>query len=256
MESALQWLEEQVDVSDIALFLDFDGTLAPIVERPDDARPLDGVAGLVERLAAALPVAVISGRGLDDVSRRLGARGIYYSGSHGMEIQDPDGERDHSEELEELLPALDHAEGVLREQFEGTSGVEIERKRFGVAVHFRRRPEAGEDVTRAVEDIASDTSGLTWSTGKMVREVQPDVELDKGTALRSIWERINANGARRPMYIGDDRTDEDAFEEIRDTGIGILVAGEPRSTAGRLRLSDPQNVREFLGRFAEKLDVE
>lgn len=255
MQSAMEWFDEQDVFDDLAVFLDFDGTLAPIVDRPGEARPVDGVTEVVEAIATRLPVAVISGRGLDDVAQRLGADGIYYSGSHGMEIQSPDGERDETPQLQALLPVLDHHEEQLRRRFAEEPGVEIERKRFGVAVHFRRRPEARDTVQRVVEEAAGQSPKLKWSTGKMVRELQPDVDLHKGTALRAIRERIDEEHALRPIYIGDDRTDEDAFEAIADDGIGILVAQDQRPTAARLRLDDPVQVKAFLRRLAKRLDV-
>ena len=250
MRDAMEWLDEQQRVDDLALFLDFDGTLAPIVERPDDARALDGICELVEAVAAVIPVAVISGRGLDDIMERLGARGIYYSGSHGLEMEGPDGTRRELDELRALVPQIDQQEARLRHRFAEVEGVEIERKRYGVAVHFRRRPEAQRKVEEAVEQAVRSSEGLKWETGKMVREVQPDVDLHKGTALRSIWGQIDPDGHRRPLYIGDDRTDEDAFETIADGGVGILVSDAPRPSAASLRLADPRRVREFLKALA------
>lgn len=255
MQSALEWIDGREDMGEIALFLDFDGTLAPIVDRPGDARPLDGIADLVESIGERIPVGVISGRGLDDVFKRLGVAGIYYSGSHGMEIQEPDGSRDKSAQLEALIPEVDRHEAWLRRRFSEISEVEIERKRFGVAVHFRRRPQMREEVEKAVRQIVEESGGLRAERGKMVREVQPDVDRDKGTALRSIWNRFDAEQRRRPIYIGDDRTDEDAFSAIQEVGLGILVAEEQRPSAARLRLSNPEEVRDFLRRLSEKLQA-
>lgn len=95
---------------------------------------------------------------------------------------------------------------------------------------------------------------MKTTSGKMVREVQPDVNLDKGTALRYIGERIDPEGRRRPMYIGDDRTDEDAFAVIGDKGVCILVGDEPRETLAHYGLRNPAAVCTFLEKLAARLD--
>ena len=245
MKHGIKWLKNRGRADDLALFLDFDGTLAPIVERPGDARPLEGIPELIERIGRHLPVAVISGRGLDDVSDRLGNPSIYIAGSHGMEIRPPQGPAEADERVESLLPVLDEEETRLREHFSEVPRVEIERKRFGIAVHFRRRPEAREIVEKAIEESIDRHPKLKMGTGKMVRELQPDVDVDKGTALQIIRERIDAS-QQWALYVGDDRTDEDAFEAVADDGAGILVAEEPRSSAARYWLRDPGEVRRFL----------
>ncbi len=253
MDDATTWLDRESDISDLAVFLDFDGTMAPIVERPDEASPVDGIAELVEELAQAVPVAVISGRGLDDVRRRLGAREIYYAGSHGMEVRAPQGQRYDFEELKGVLPELDRREKWLRDACSEISGVEVERKRYGIAVHFRRNPEARHSVEELVNEAARGSGRLKVSSGKMVREVQPDVELDKGTALRYIRDKIDPQRRRRPIYIGDDRTDEDAFRVIADDGIAILVDSDGRDTEARYRLRDPEAVHDFLQKLVTRL---
>ena len=256
MDDALDWLDEREQLGDLALFLDFDGTLAPIVERPGDARPLPGVTELVEAIGTAIPVAIISGRGLDDVVERLGARSIDVAGSHGMELMYSEGERETSDRLRRFEAIIDDVERQLRDRFSEVPRIEIERKRFGVAVHFRRRPEAREIVEKALEKILEDHDELTLGTGKMVREIAPDLDIDKGTALRAIRQKIDSDGRRFPVYIGDDTTDEDAFEAIRDDGAGILVAEDPGPSAARFHLDDPRTVREFLRRLATRLEVE
>lgn len=253
VEDARQWLEQTESVDDLVVFLDFDGTLAPIVDRPAQARPVEGVVAIIEELATLVPVAIISGRGLDDVRRRLGAEGIYYAGSHGMEIRHPDGRRHDDPELTRMLPGLDRHEEWLRRIFAEVEGVEIERKRFGIAVHYRRNPEARSKVEQRVAEVVRRNPGLKVGQGKMVREVQPNVELDKGTALRFIRDQIDPDTSRRPLYIGDDKTDEDAFAALEDDGISILVGQATWETGADYRLSDPMEVRQFLRDLVEEL---
>lgn len=254
MQDAIEWLAQLDDIGDLGVFSDFDGTLAPIVDRPGDARPLAGITELLEEIGSHLPAGVISGRGLDDIVERVGAEGIYYAGSHGLELQLADGTRSHAGELDEWLPDLDRQQEWLEDRFAEAPRVEIERKRFAIAVHFRRRPEAREIVETAVDEAAQQAGrALNVVAGKMVRELRPDVDLDKGTALRAMLELVDPRGLLRPVYLGDDTTDEDVFEEIRDDGIGIVVADEGGETAARYRLEDPEAVREFLGLIADRL---
>lgn len=247
MKSALKWLNEAEDLGQVACFLDFDGTLAPIVERPREAKALEGTREIVSKLGEKIAVAVISGRGLDDIRGRFLIDDIYYAGSHGMEIRSPDGSVHEPEAVEKYLPVLDRVEGPLRDHFAGREGVEIERKRFGLTVHFRREPEAKEEVEQVLAKIVEENPGLTVGLGKMVRELQPDVDWDKGHALRFIQRQLADEGRRgRPIYIGDDWTDEHAFEVIADEGVGILVTEQARATAARYCLKDPGEVQEFL----------
>ena len=258
MRQAMEWLEEQDSVDDVICFLDFDGTLAPIVDRPGEARALEGVTELVEALAEVIPVAVISGRGLDDVSERLGARGITYAGSHGLELQSADGERELLVD-DSVLKVIDEVEMALKRRFGATEGVELERKKASIAVHYRRAPEGSDEVIQVVQKLAREFSNGPWELGvhegKMVREIQPQVDRDKGTALTAIWEAIDADRERRPIYIGDDRTDEDAFEVVGDRGVAILVAWEERPSHAPWRLDDPEAVRRWLGELARRLGI-
>lgn len=254
MQNAIEWLKQRDGVDDLALFLDFDGTLAPIVERPGQARPLEGIPELVEKIGQTLPVAVISGRDVDDVSDRLGVDGIWRAGSHGMDILSPEDQRDSAEELEKLIPVIDEQEEQLRQRFAEVPRIELERKRFGVAVHFRRRPQAREIVEKALEKVIDDVDGLKIGVGKMVRELQPDVDVDKGTALEKIRRRLDPQRRCTLMYLGDDTTDEDAFAAIEDDGMGVLVADEERETAAKLILANPEEVREFLDVLVLKLE--
>lgn len=254
MDDAIDWLEDRHRVDDLVLFLDFDGTLAPIVDRPGEARPLDGIAGLLEQIGAVVPVAVVSGRGLADVRSRLGAESVSYAGSHGLEVAGADGRVEISDRLQRLKSRVDDYEQQLRSRFSEVPRVEIERKPFSVAVHFRRRPEAREIVEKAIEKIAGDDEDFEMGIGKMVRELQPEIEVDKGTALQKLRGRLDPERHRTPVYIGDDTTDEDAFEAVADEGLGILVADEPRESAARARLDDPPAVRDFLRLVVRRLD--
>jgi trehalose 6-phosphate phosphatase len=140
------------------------------------------------------------------------------------------------------------------------SGVAVEHKRFGVAVHYRNaeRNRVGE-VLSAVRE-AGQRTGLRITTGREVIELRPDVDWDKGKTLRWVLEEISddESAALLPMYLGDDITDEDAFDAIQDDGVGIVVRHNDdgdRATAARYALDSPARVSEFTGRLAQQLAV-
>ncbi|HEX6207039.1 MAG TPA: trehalose-phosphatase [Actinomycetota bacterium] len=243
-----------VDERSPAVFLDYDGTLTPIVPDPDDALLSDEARAAIRRLAEVCTVGVISGRDLDDVRGKVALDELLYAGSHGFDIVGPDGLRE--QRGTEHLPALDEAEADLRAALENT-GTAVERKRFAVAVHFRRAPDRAAEVERAVKAAASAHRGLRVTGGKMIFELRPDVEWDKGLALSWLLEVLGLEGEDvLPMYLGDDVTDEDAFRALGARGVGLVVRGEDdtRPTLASLAFSDPGEVRSFLDALAEVLE--
>ena len=236
-----------------AVFLDYDGTLTPIVPDPDDALLPKETESAIRRLAAVCTVGVISGRDLEDVRSKVGIDDLVYAGSHGFDIAGPDGLRE--EQGTEDLPSLDAAESHLREAL-GGSGVQVERKRFAIAVHFRRAPDREGEVEAAVRAAAASHPGLRVTGGKMIFELRPDVEWDKGRALDHLLEVLGLRGdGLLPMYLGDDVTDEDAFRALGSSGVGLVVRGEDdtRPTLAALAFADPPEVRSFLEAVAEAL---
>lgn len=200
------------------------------------------------KLARSASVAVVSGRDLDNVKRQVGLGGIYYAGSHGFEMEGPDGSRLDDDPGARFLPALDAAESRLCAALQTIDGALIERKRFSVAVHYRLvRDEDLPAVERAVADVA-DSAGLRRMGGKKVHEIQPAIEWHKGTAVRRLLEIIG--GEPLAIYVGDDVTDEHAFEALRGFGIGIVVLDEPRPTAATYELRGTGEVALFLQRLA------
>lgn len=242
-----------------AVFFDFDGTLSGIVANPDAARLTEGAADALTALAAQCPVAVLSGRDLADVRQRIGLPGIWYAGSHGFELTGPDGVHHQNDAAVASIPLLGHAAVELRGQLAHITGVMVEHKRFGVAVHYRNaaRDRVGE-VTAAVR-AAGQRSALRVTTGREVIELRPNMDWDKGRTLRWVLEYIRDAGgptSQLPIYLGDDITDEDAFDAVRDDGVGIVVRHADdgdRATAARYALDDPDRVREFTARLARRL---
>jgi trehalose 6-phosphate phosphatase len=242
-----------------AVFYDFDGTLSEIVEDPDSARLVDGAADALTSLSAACPVAILSGRDLADVRERIGLPGLWYAGSHGFELTGPDGTHHQNPEAAASIPVLAGAAADLADQLGHIPGVVVEHKRFGVAVHYRNaaRDRVGE-VAAAVR-TAGQRTALRVTTGREVIELRPNIDWDKGKTLHWVLDYIRDTegaGPLLPIYLGDDITDEDAFDAVDDDGIAILVRHSDdgdRATAARYALDDPDRVREFTERLARRL---
>lgn len=232
-----------------AVFLDYDGTLAPIVARPELATLSHETRDVVRRLAERVPVAILSGRGREDVAGRVGLDSIAYAGSHGYDIAGPGFRHEVGDGIPERIESAAQA---LRRELAGLEGVLIEPKRFAISVHFRLARE--EDLPRiepVVDRVAAAHPGLRKAHGKKLFELRPDLDWDKGKALLWLLDAMGLDAETAvPLYAGDDVTDEDAFRVLEDKGIGILVAEEPRPTAASYGLRDPGEVTRFLAWLA------
>jgi trehalose 6-phosphate phosphatase len=235
----------------LAVFLDYDGTLTPIVQRPELAVLSEAMRRTVRELAAHCTVAVISGRDLADVRKLVGIDSIYYAGSHGFDIGGPKGRHLEHEQGTDFLPALDRAEGMLRTGLKGIPGALVERKKFSVAAHYREVPEEkAAAVEEAVHHVVAAEKELRKSAGKKVFEVQPHMDWHKGKALLWLLGALELDSPQvLPFYIGDDVTDEDAFRAIYRRGIAIVVTDVPRPSAAHYSLRDSDEVRKFLQRL-------
>jgi len=230
----------------VALFLDYDGTLAPIVSRPENAWLSDSMQQALQELATWVPVVILSGRDLDDVRRRVNIDAIVYAGSHGFDIAGPRGLR--RQVAAEFLPKLDIAEKELRGALDGILDAQVERKHFSIAAHYRNVRE--NDILRvkqAVDEVAARHRELRSMDGKKVYELLPDIDWDKGKAVLWLLETLELeHGDVRPIYIGDDSTDEDAFRALEQRGVGILVTEQPRRSVARYVLKDSGEVELLL----------
>lgn len=241
-----------------AVFLDFDGTLAPIVDDPAAAASTPAGQAALERLADVCDVAVVSGRGLDDLRERVEAEGLWYAGSHGFELLDPAGELHERDDAADALPALDAAEGELGERLAEVPGARLERKRYAIAAHYRHvAAERAEEVPALVEEVGRRHEELRTSGGRAVAELRPDIDWHKGRALRWLMERIAPGRPALPIYVGDDLTDEDALAEIAADGLGVVVRSEEhgdRPTAAHVSVESPEAVAELLRKLAALLE--
>jgi trehalose-phosphatase len=252
--SALEHVQEIVGRSDqLAIFLDYDGTLTPIVSHPENALLSGSMQQTLQALAMHAPVAILSGRNLDDIRRRVDIDTIIYGGSHGFDVAGPRGLR--NEVAMEFLPRLDIVEKELDKELAGIPGARVERKRFSIAAHYRNvKASEVPRVERAVSEVAGRRPELRRIDGKKVYELVPNIDWDKGKAVLWLLQHLGLERANaRPIYIGDDRTDEDAFRALGRRGVSILVSEEPRSTAASYSLRDPQGVERFLRELVARL---
>ena len=250
---ALPW-QERTPV----LFLDYDGTLSPIVRDPAAAYPLDGMRDALEAAAAAgLHSFVISGRDTETVRTFLGLERLVYAGSHGMQISGPGGLEFEEPAAHTVVPALDAVQARLSEALASVAGAALERKRFAVAVHYRNlvEPHMLERVKQEVEHALAAFQGtLRLGHGKKVFEIRPELEWHKGHAVMWLLERFGLTSPEYvPLYLGDDLTDEDAFATLvhARAGYGILVGDHGELTAAHYRLPNVEAVRDFLHRLAQ-----
>lgn len=219
--------EKRLKGKPLSLFLDFDGTLAPIVARPESAELCYSVRTALKRLARLCPTVVISGRAIADVKGRVGVDGVVYAGNHGMEIR---GDLfsftcDTGVKVKKELARL---RKVLQKEAKGFKGVLVEDKGVTLSVHYRLLD--ARDVSafsRTFDDIAapSAASGLVRVTkGKKVFELRPPCRWHKGTAVTWLLER-GPFVATAPVYVGDDETDMDGFGAVKDRGVSVYVGG-------------------------------
>ena len=253
LPSALEKSDEIRDIIEdrkLLVFLDYDGTLTPIVEKPEMAQLSETMRQTLKNLAALCTVGILSGRGLEDVKELVQLDNLIYGGSHGFEIYSHKLQGLLHEKGKEFLPVLADAQKDLEAQLASVNGAHVESKKYSLAVHFRQVSEADvasvEDIVRTV--VAGHPK-LKKSQGKKVFDIKPDTDWDKGKALLWMMDKLEMDRPDIiPVYIGDDTTDEDAFRELlRIGGLGIIVRDpESRPTLARYALNSTDEVDAFL----------
>jgi len=234
----------------IITFLDFDGTLVEFAPTPGEVR-FEAARKRWLREIVALPrcaVGVVSGRAVDDLRRLIGLEQIFYVGCHGLEWAAPDGMRYVSWPNRALLDALASLRAEMREAMAGQPGIVIEDKGIALALHYRMADQdtaaaARKEFVRAVNWYQRQGVKLELLGGKEVIEARPG-GATKGDAITQLWSRYAPKAM--PIYIGDDVTDESAFQAIGATGLTILVADAPRPTAAQLYLKNSTEVYVLL----------
>lgn len=249
------WVAARAAAGDMLLALDFDGTLAPIVPHPADAEMLEAARTALAALAARSDtrIAIVSGRGLADVRTRVGLPSIYYAGNHGLEIEGP-GVRRVVEAAERARPALAECARRLAPLEREYDGIYLEDKQLSLSLHFRNVRDAPADapIVERVHALCAGIEGVRLTDGKKVVEIRPDVDWDKGRATVFLLDTLLGDAPGAPVtFIGDDRTDEDAFRALGKRGEGIIVADPPPDgTAAVAYLRSPAEVADFLSELA------
>ena len=236
---------------DWCLFLDIDGTLLEHKDRPDEVVVDAALHSLIGRLATASggAVALISGRALEDVERLFAPLAVPVAGLHGVEHRDPAGNvHRHAMDENALGSARAHLEQVAAQN----PGLFFEDKGLNLALHYRTAPERASVAEDAIRAVARDL-GIRFEIqqGKMVWEVKPS-GYDKGTAIEEYLDEPPFLG-RRPVFLGDDLTDEVGFEFVNRHGGHSIKIG-PGRTRAHWRLPDARAVRGFLAALAEFVD--
>lgn len=231
-----------------AVFLDYDGTLTPIVEDHTRALLAEDMRAAVAALAERCAVTIVSGRDLAKLREMVSLEGIWYAGSHGFEIAGPDpGER--LEQGAEFLSEIDGMERVLRRRLTGIEGHSIERKKYAIAVHYRQVAEDEVGKLRSILDkMLLEHPCMYLDHGKKVFEVRPEIEWNKGEAVLWVLQRLaREHRSPLPLYVGDDITDEDAFQVLAGRGLCIAVRhDESRQTAADYTVADTRDVKRLL----------
>ena len=240
----------------LALFLDYHGTLTPIVRHPAQARLSSGTRRLLRSLSAeeGVWVAVVSGRALKDVRRMTGVSRICYVGNHGLELKGPK-LRYVNPMAKKCRPVLHRIARRLKEEVAAIPGAWIEDKGFTLTLHFRQAAPAGKERARGlfhgVVRSYREKKQVGITAGKEVFEVRPPVRWTKGTVVSWLLARRAAlsSGPVLPVYIGDDLTDEDAFRALERRGISVAVGAGNPLTRAQYRVRSSSEAVRFLRRL-------
>ena len=225
----------------IAMFLDIDGTLLDIAPHPGDVIADAELIQLISDVCTATSgaVAFVSGRAIADIDRIFAPLVLPAAGLHGAELRYPDGSR-----FGVSSDILDHARPQLREFVEVHTGLLFEDKGATIAVHYRQRPDLAEVVFEKL-CVFGASDALEVIQGKCVVELKPSL-LDKGTGIARLLE-VAPFRDRQPVFIGDDRTDEDGFMLVNERhGISVRIGATEEPSAATTRLSTPSELRTFL----------
>jgi trehalose-phosphatase len=245
-------LADRLGGSPRIIMLDVDGTLAPIAPRPQDAAVPLATRRAVATLASrpGVHVAIVSGRGAADARRIVSVGNIWVIGNHGLEVMGPEGETEIAPQAQAFRSPMAQASRKLAASLTHVAGVVLEDKVWSLSVHYRLADAAVVPRLRASVEGVAEQHGLRLTEGKGVLELRPPVDHDKGTAVLALARRLGgAVPGASIIFLGDDRTDEDAFQTLRrhsPAAVTVRVGDDDVATAAEFRLPDPEAVRRFL----------
>ena len=230
------------EIADPALFLDFDGTLVDLAATPDGITVPDHLEGAIARLSDRLDgrLAIVTGRFVADLRNHLPQCSVVISGSHGAEIETPEGSPVTGKEPPRMGDAL---LARARDFAQRHDGLFLEEKELGLGLHYRACPDKAADVKAFAQDMAR-THDLFFRDGKMLAELSTTDD-NKGDGVRAIMEQAPFAGAM-PIFIGDDVTDEDGFAAVAEMGGYGIVVGDREETKARFHLFDVAAVHQWL----------
>lgn len=244
------------------LLMDYDGTLAPIADTPAEALIPQDTKDLLADLSVMknIKLAIVSGRELKDVKKMVGIPGMIYAGNHGLEIEGP-GIEFSVKVPEGTITLLQNIKKLLSFKLGAVKGVYIEDKKLAIALHYRNAKTGVISMLKEYFNYAVQpylmTNKVDVLIGKMVYEVRPHVDWNKGNAIMWLISKITKETDREilPIYIGDDITDESVFKCLENTGVTVFV-GENRKTAAKHYLKDTGEVYEILKKIKKMLAYE
>ncbi len=237
---------DEIKNKKLILLLDYDGTLTPIVSRPELAVLSDDMRRILKKISKRYPLAIISGRSLEDVKKLVDVENIYYAGNHGFEISNdvklvnPDAEK--------IKPAIAEICEQMQSRVGHIKGSIVENKGVTASVHYRMVSDDDFIELEKIFDevVASyvEEGKIKITHGKKVFELRPNIEWNKGKAVKWVIDAIRKKGT--PVYVGDDRTDEDAFTVLRNKGVTVLVSEKVKKTNAEYYLRNVDEVKIFL----------
>lgn len=236
-----------------ALFFDVDGTLLEIAPRPDAVHVPDELRSIIERIAPMVDgaIALVSGRALADLDALFAPLRLPAVGVHGAEVRTASGVEHRADSF---VPLLDPARVELRARLNGWPGCLLEDKRYALTVHYREAPQFAEPIAQAVRDAARAIvdAPFTVLPGKCVFELKP-VALTKASGIAALLAVPPFTG-RRPIFVGDDVTDESGFEYVNALG-GVSVRIGPGDTLAQYRIATVQELRSWLAMLARNSET-
>lgn len=250
------WAEvEKILDSNLLLLLDYDGTLTPIVDRPQDAVLSEDTRKTLVELSRIYSIGIISGRSMADIKKMVGIEGIYYSGNHGFELSGPNVELT-KEEAGQARTAISEICAVMKARSARFEGMIVEDKGITASVHYRMvEEEKVQELKELFNELVAPSvkdGKIKITRGKKVLEIRPNVDWDKGRAVEWMVDVVSKErGEVYPVYVGDDVTDEDAFLVLRGRGMTVLVSRGERKSNAEYYLKDVKEVGKFLRKLIQ-----
>lgn len=254
------WKDVQKKLIDkyIFLFLDYDGTLTPIVDAPKLANISTKRKVLLKELAKSrrVKIAIISGRALKDIKNKVGLKNIIYVGNHGLEIKGPKLKFESPISLR-YKTILKIIKSDLTKKLSPIKGAILEDKGLSLGIHYRlvnkKCISKLKTILHEATILYTVRNKIKIKSGKKVLEIRPPLEWDKGKTVLWLLSRQPfpfGNKSIIPVYIGDDATDEDAFEVLKNKGLTIFV-GKPKDSFADYYLKNTNEVLQFLSKIQE-----